>query len=123
MNSSSAKGDDLRCCVFDKTALGDLAVPECVDVCPLLLERTARRLDEASFVTQYYNRVALRNELTRLETLEFERFPDQGEELCDALVPVASTGPRDHGEAGQAPFYVFGQEPSKAGISPWPNAA
>jgi hypothetical protein len=51
MNSSSAKRGELRCCDFDKMALGDLAVSKRVDVCPLLLKRTARQLDEASLVT------------------------------------------------------------------------
>ena len=110
MTSTSVKRDNQRRWVFDETALGDLAVPERVDVCPLLLKHTAHRLDEASLVTQDDNRVALRDELTRLELLEFERFPEHGEELCDALVPVAGTGPRDHGGAGQAPFYVVCQK-------------
>ena len=51
MNPSSAKRDELRCCDFDKMAFGDLAVSKRVDVCPLLLKRTARQLDEASLVT------------------------------------------------------------------------
>ena len=110
MTSSSVKRDSLRRCVFDKTAPGDLAIPEREDVRPLLLERSARGLDEASLVTQYDDRVALRYELPRLETLEFERFPDQGGELHDAFVPVTGTGPRDHGGAGPAPFYVVGRQ-------------
>lgn len=110
MTSSGAECDNLRRRVLDKTALGDLAVPEFVDVRPLLLERTASRLDEASLVTQYDDRVALCDELTRLEMLELERFPDQGEKLCDALLTVTSAGPRDHGGAGQAPLHVVGQE-------------
>ena len=110
MTSSSVKRDDQRRCVFDETAPGDLAVPERVDVCPLLLDRATRRLDEASLVTQDDDRIALRDELAWLETLELERFPEHREELRDALVPVASTGPRDHGGAGQAPLYVVGQK-------------
>jgi hypothetical protein len=76
-----------------------------------LLKPTARRLNEASLVTQDDNRVALRYILTRLELLEFERFSEQGEELCNALVPVVSTSPRDHGRALQSPFYIVGQKP------------
>ncbi len=51
MTSSSTERDSLRRCVFDETAPGDLAVSEREDVRPLLLERIARRLDEASLVT------------------------------------------------------------------------
>jgi hypothetical protein len=63
MTSGSVKRGNLRRCVFDKAALGDLAVPERVDVCPLLFERAARRLDTGSLVTHYDDGVALRDEL------------------------------------------------------------
>ena len=49
-SSSSVKRDEQRRCIFDETALGDLALPERVDVRPLLLECTARRLDETSLL-------------------------------------------------------------------------
>ena len=42
MNLSSLKRDNLRRCVIDNTDLGNLAVPEGVDVHPLLLKRAAR---------------------------------------------------------------------------------
>jgi hypothetical protein len=42
MNLSGLKRDNLPRCVVDNTNPGDLAVPECVDMCPLLLKRAPR---------------------------------------------------------------------------------
>src|SRR5215210_8085302 len=100
----------MRRCVFKGSELGNLAVPERVDVRPFLLERAPRRLDEVALEPQDDDRVALGDELARLELLELEGFPDQGEELRDSLAPVVSTGKRDHGGALKGPFDVVGQE-------------
>ena len=62
---------------------------------PLLLERAPRRFGETSLVTQDDDVVALRDELARLELLEFEGFPDQGEELSDSLVLMMNASKRD----------------------------
>jgi hypothetical protein len=43
--------DNVCRCVLKTLVLSDLAVPERVNVCPLLLERAARRLDEIALVT------------------------------------------------------------------------
>ncbi len=51
---------------------------------PFLFESAARRLDETALVTQDGDRVALDDELARLELLKFDGFPDQ-EELRDSL--------------------------------------
>src|SRR5215208_6777078 len=83
-------------CVFKKPPLGDLAVPERVDVCPLLLDRVARRLADTTLKTHDDDGVALGDELARLELLKFEVFIEQGEVLRDSLVSVASAGKRDH---------------------------
>jgi hypothetical protein len=90
--------------------LGDLAVPERVDVRPLLLERAARRLDEIALKSQDDDRVALGDELARFELLKFEGLPDQGEELRDTLAPSASSGKGDHGGGPKNPFHVVGKE-------------
>ena len=82
-------------CVFKSAELGDLAVPERVDVCPLLLDRAARRLADTTLDTHDDDGVALGDELARLELLKFEGFPEHGEELRDSLVAVASSGKRD----------------------------
>ena len=83
-------------CVVKKPRLGDLAIPERVDVYPLLLDRVARRLAHTTLKTQDDDRVALGDELARLELLKFEVFIEQGEGLRDSLVSVASAGKRDH---------------------------
>ena len=54
-------------CVFKKPPLGDLAVPERVDVCPLLLDRVARRLADTTLKPHDDDGVALGDELARLE--------------------------------------------------------
>jgi hypothetical protein len=59
-------------CVFKRADPGDLAVPERVDVCPLLLDRAARRLAETTLDPQDDDGVALGDELARLELLKFE---------------------------------------------------
>jgi hypothetical protein len=110
MTSGSVKRGNLRRCVFDKATLGDLAVPERVDVCPLLFERAARRLDAGSLVTHYDDGVALRDELAGLKLLEFVCLPKQGEELLYSFAPVASAGPGEHGGALQGPFHIVGQK-------------
>jgi hypothetical protein len=43
--------DNVSRCVFKTPVLSDLSVSERVDVCPLLLERAARRLYEIALVT------------------------------------------------------------------------
>ena len=62
---------------------------------PLLLQRAARQFGDTPLVTQDDDGGALCDELTRLELLEFEGFPDQGEELRNPLAPAASAGKRD----------------------------
>ena len=72
----SLKRDYLCRCVLNEKPLGDLAVPERVDVRPRLLECAARRLDEASLVPQRDYGDALRDELTGLELLELKRLAE-----------------------------------------------
>ena len=73
--------------VLEGQELGNLAVPEPVDVRPLLLERAPRGPYETALEAQGDDRVALRDELAGLELLELEVFPDQGEELRDPSRP------------------------------------
>jgi len=97
MNSGGLQRGNVCPCVFKGPELGDLAVPERVDVRPLLLDRAARRPTETTLGTHDNDDgVALRDELARLELLKIEGYPEHGEELRDSLVPVASTGKRDH---------------------------
>src|SRR5215213_10451699 len=96
--------------VFKGQEFRNLAVPELVEVRPLLLKSAARRLNETALEAQGDDRAALRDELARLEPLEFKVSPDQGEELRDPLAPAASTGKRDHGGTLKGPLHVVGQE-------------
>jgi hypothetical protein len=61
--------------VFKGQELGNLAVPELVDVRPLLLKSAVRRLDETALEAQDDDRAALRDELAGLEPLEFKVPP------------------------------------------------
>jgi hypothetical protein len=73
--TGSGSGKRLRFCrrVFKESARGDLVVPECVDVCPLLLKPTACLFDDASLVT-HDDHVALRR--TRAaRTARTQEFP------------------------------------------------
>src|SRR5919202_267425 len=110
--AGSGSGKRLHFCrrVFKESARGDLVVPERVDVCPLLLKPTACLFDDASLVTHDDDHVALRDELARLELLEFKSFPDQGVELLYSLTPTESASERDYGGALQGPFHVLGEE-------------
>ena len=85
----------MRRCVLEGQELGNLSVPELVDVRPLLLERAARGLDATALESQDDYRVALRDELARFEPLKLKVSPDQGEELRNPLAPAASAGKRD----------------------------
>src|SRR5215212_5891014 len=109
-------------CVFKKPPLGDLAVPERVEVCPLLLDRVARRLADTTLKPHDDDGVALGDELARLELLKFEVFIEQGEVLRDSLVSVASAGKRDT----EGPCWIHSTSSVRrsrtAGISPRPNA-
>src|SRR5919107_2748880 len=101
--------DNVRRRVFKCQERGNLAVPERVDVRPFLFEGAPRRLDETALEPQDDDRVALRDELAGLELLKLEVFPDQGEELRDALAPAASAGVRYRGRALKGPLYVVGE--------------
>src|SRR5215204_4948209 len=122
MKSASAKCVNQCRCVFNKQARGDLAVPQRVDMRPLLLKRTPRRLDEASLVTHYHDGVALPDELARLELLELKRFVEQG----PSAIP---SRPRKVPAKGitEGPCMVHStssvRSSSTAGISPRPNAS
>src|SRR5918994_4580284 len=79
MNSGGRQRGNVCPCVFKGAELGDLAVPERVDVRPLLLDRAARRPTETTLETHDDDGVALRNVLARLELLKIEGFPEHGE--------------------------------------------
>src|SRR3954451_22971926 len=89
--------DNVRRRVFKSQERGNLAVPERVCVRPFLFEGAPRRLDDTALEPQDDDLLALRDELAGLELLKLEIFPDQGEELRDALAPAASAGERDQG--------------------------
>src|ERR671910_82095 len=108
-------------CVFKSAELGDLAVPERVDVCPLMLDRAARRLADTTLDTHDDDGVALGDELARLELLKFEGFPDQGKELRHTLAPSASSGKGDHGGGSKGPFHVVGKEVERRRDIPAPE--
>src|SRR5215212_8346013 len=93
--SSSTKRGHFCCRVFEKPAHSDLAVPERVDVDPLLLKGAARCFGETPLVAQDDDGVALCDDLARLKVLKFEGLLDQGEELRDPLVPTVNAGKRD----------------------------
>src|SRR5215204_2863750 len=96
MNLSGIECDDVRRRVFEGPVLGNLTVPEQVDVRPLLLEGATRRLYEVALEPQDDDRVVLGDELARFEFLKFDRFPQQREELNDPLAPAASACKRNH---------------------------
>ena len=65
MSSAGVERDNVCRCVFKGPKLGDLAVPERVEVCPLLLERAARGLDEIALVTHDGQIIAMLDPDTR----------------------------------------------------------
>src|SRR5919112_1354948 len=113
--SGGVECDNMSHRVFKSQERGNLAVPERVDVRPFLFERSTCWLDETALEPQDDDRVALRDELAGLELLKLEVFPDQGEELRDALAPAASAGERYRGRALKGPRYVVREEVQQRG--------
>src|SRR5215212_6951718 len=101
--------------VLEGQELGNLAVPEPVDVRPLLLERAPRGPYETALEAQGDDRVALRDELAGLELVELEVFPDQGEELRDPLTPSTSAGKRYRRGPLKGTLHVVGQQVQQRG--------
>src|SRR5688572_33037960 len=95
-------------CVFKGAELGDLAVPERVDVCPLLRHRAARRLAETTLDPHDDDRVTLRDELARLELLDFAGFLEQGEELRESLAPLTGASKWDPSGTLAGPVQLTG---------------